>query len=50
MPNGHEVWGSSSREYLKNAFITVEWLFEEYGKGYTLRNIVKAPLPSGYKP
>ena len=50
MPNGWEVWGSSSRDYMKNAVITVEQLFEEYGKCYTLRNTVKAPLPSGYKP
>ena len=24
MPDGREVWGSSSREYLKNAIITVK--------------------------
>ena len=29
MPDGREVWGSSSREYVKNAIITVERLFEE---------------------
>ena len=35
---------------MKNAVITVERLFEEDGKGYTLRNTVKALFPSGYKP
>ena len=50
MPDGREVWGSSSRDYVKNAVITVERLFEEDGEGYTLRNTVKAPFPSGYKP
>ena len=49
MPDGREVWGSSPREYGKNAVIKVEGLFEEYGDGYTLRNIVKAQLPLGYK-
>ena len=50
MPDGREVWGSSSRDYVNNAVITVERLFEEDGKGYTLSNTVKSPFPSGYKP
>ena len=50
MPDGREVWGSSSRDYVKNAIITVERMFEEYGESYTLRNTVKAPFPAGYKP
>ena len=49
MPDGREVWGSSSREYVKNAIITVKRLFEEDGEGYSLRNIVKDPFPSRYK-
>ena len=47
IPDGREAWGSSSRDYVKNAVITVERLFEEDGEGYTLRNTVKAPFPSG---
>ena len=47
MTDGCEVWGSSSRAYVKNAVITVEGLFEEYGEGYTLRDTVQAPFPSG---
>ena len=31
--NGREVWGSSSRNFVNNAVITVERLFEEDGKG-----------------
>ena len=47
MPDGHEVWGSSSRDYIKNAVITVERMFEEDGEGYTVRNTAKAPFPPG---
>ena len=50
MPDGRELWGSSSRDYVKNAVITVECLFEEDGEGYTLRNTLKSPFLSGYKP
>ena len=50
MSDGREVWGKSSRYYVKNAVITVKQLFEEYGEGYTLRNTVKDLFPSGYKP
>ena len=45
MPDGCEVWGSSSRDYVNNAVSMVERLFEEDGKCYTLRNTVKAPFP-----
>ena len=48
--DGCEVWGSSSRDYVKNAVITIKRLFEEDGEGYTLKNTVKASFPSGYKP
>ena len=47
IPDGREVWGSSSRGYVKNAVITVERVFEEDGEGYTLRNTAKALFPSG---
>ena len=50
MPEGREVWGSSSRDYVKNAIITVERLFEEDAEGFTFRNSVKNPFPTGYKP
>ena len=50
IPEGLEVWGSYSRNYVKNEVIMVEQLFEEDDKGYTLRNTVKALFLSGYKP
>ena len=49
MPDSREVWGSSSWDYMKNAVITVERLFEEDGEGCNLRNTLKSPLPMGYK-
>ena len=50
MLDGREFWGSSLRDFVKNAVITVEGLFEEDGEGYLLDNTVKSPFPSGYKP
>ena len=50
MPDGRELWGSSSRDYVNNAVIMVERLFEEYGEGYTLRDTVKYSFLSRYKP
>ena len=50
MTDGHEVWGSSSRDYVKNSFIMVKQIFEEDGEGYTLRETVKAPFPLEHKP
>ena len=50
MPDGREVWVSSSRDYVKNAIITVERLFEEDGEGFTFRKSAKNPFPTGYKP
>ena len=50
MPDGREVWGSSSRDYVKNAIATVKRLFEEDGEGFTFRNSVKNLFPTGYKP
>ena len=49
IPDGCEVWGLSSRDYVKNAINTVERLFEEDGEGFTFRNSVKNPSPTGYK-
>ena len=50
MPDGREVWGSSSRDYVKNAITTIERLFEEDGEGFTFRNNVKNLFPTGYNP
>ena len=50
MPDGRKVWGSSSRDYVNNAITAVERLFEEYGEGFTFRNSIKNPFPTGYKP
>ena len=50
MPDVHEVWGSSSRDYVKNAITTVERLLKEDGEGFTFRNNVNNPFPKGYKP
>ena len=47
MPDSREVWGSSSREYVKNSITTVERLFEEDGEGFNFRNSVKNPFPTG---
>ena len=41
MPDGREVRGSSSRDYVKNEITTVERLFEEDGEGFTFRNSIK---------
>ena len=49
MPDGREVWGLSSRDYVKNVIITVERLFEEDSEGFTSRNSVKNPFPTWYK-
>ena len=50
MPDRRELWGSSSREYVNNAVITIKRLFEEDDEACTLSNTVKALFPSGYKP
>ena len=50
MPDGRKVWGLSSRDYVKNVITTVERLLEEDGEGFTFRNSVKNPFPTGYKP
>ena len=50
MPDGREVWGSSSRDYVKNAITTVDQLFEEDGEGFNFRNSVKNLFPMGYNP
>ena len=50
MPDSREVWGSSSRDYVKNSINTIKRLFEEDCEGFTLRNTVKAPFQTRYKP
>ena len=35
--DGHMVWSTSPRTYIKNAIQVVEWLLEEDGKGYVLK-------------
>ena len=50
LPDGREVWATSPRSYVKNAVKTVEQLLEEDGQGYALKNNVKNPFPSNYKP
>ena len=48
MPDGHTIWTTSPRTYIKNAVQVVEQLFQEDGEGYTLKNWAKNPFPSGY--
>ena len=49
-PDGREVWYSSPKSYVKNAIKTVEGLLDEDGQGYALKNSVKNPFPTDYKP
>ena len=48
LPDGHVVWTTSTRTYVKNAIKVVEQLFAEDGEGYTLKSKAKYPLPTGY--
>ena len=50
LKDGRVVWGSSARDYVKNAIQIVERLFDEDGEGYTLKSKVKNVFPTGYKP
>jgi hypothetical protein len=50
LSGGHEVWCTSPRDYVKNAISVIEHLFEEDGEGYSLKNKVKNPFPSNYRP
>jgi hypothetical protein len=50
LSDGREVWCTSPRDYVKNAISVVERLFEEDGEGYSLKNKVKNPFPSNYRP
>jgi hypothetical protein len=50
MPDGREVWATSSRNYIKNAIKTVKGLLAEDGEGYVLKNKVKNPFPMNYQP
>ena len=49
LPDGHTVWMTSTRSYVKNTMQVIEQLFEEDAKGYFLKNKVKNPFPSGYQ-
>ena len=48
-PDGAEIWSQSSKNYVKNSVQVAEDLLEEDGGGYTLKNGVKNPLPTGYE-
>ena len=48
LPDGCEVWTTSPRTYIANSIKVVECLFVEDGKGYSLKNKVKNPFPTGY--
>jgi len=48
-PDDHEVWATSSHDYVKNAVQVIEQLLDEDGDGYVLKSC-KNPFPSGYKP
>jgi hypothetical protein len=50
LSDGHEVWCTSPWDYVKNAISVIECLFEEDGEGYSLKNKVKNPFPSNYRP
>jgi hypothetical protein len=50
LSDGREVWCTSPRDYVKNAISVIENLFEEDGEGYSLKNKVKNPFPSNYRP
>ena len=48
LPDGHKVWTMSLRTYIENAIKVIEQLFIEDNEGYSLKNKVKNPFPSGY--
>jgi hypothetical protein len=48
--DGHEVWTTSPKSYVKNLILVIECLLKENGNGYTLKLNVKNPFPTGYKP
>ena len=50
LPDGRVVWTTSSKSYVTEAVKTVENLLIEDGEGYVLKNRVKNPFPSNYKP
>jgi hypothetical protein len=50
LSDGREVWCTCPRDYVKDAISVVEHLFEEDGEGYSLKNKVKNPFPSNYRP
>jgi hypothetical protein len=50
LPDGHEVWTTSPKAYLKNSLLVIERLLSKDGDGYVLKSNVKNPFPTGYKP
>ena len=50
LPNGREIWTTSLRTYIENAIKVIEQLFIEDNEGYSLKNKVKNPFCSGYRP
>jgi hypothetical protein len=50
LPDGHEVWSTSPRTYVKNSILVVERLLEEDNEGYVLKSNARNPFPTGYKP
>ena len=49
LSDGHKVWATSLRDYVKNAIAVVKCLLDEDGEGYLLKNKVKNPFPSNYR-
>jgi hypothetical protein len=50
LPDGREVWTTSSLSYVKNSLLVVERLPSEDGEGYLVKTKVKNPFPTNYKP
>ena len=49
LPNGHKVWATSPRTYVKNSIGVVECLLEEDGEGYVLKLNVNPFKPKKIK-
>ena len=49
-PDGHEIWAQSPKTCIKNVICTVKDLSQEDGKGCTLKNNAKNPLPVNCRP
>ena len=49
-PDGTEAWSTSPQQYIKSAVENVERILVEDGEGYGLKNNVRNPFPTGYRP